>query len=307
MADLETAIQQYQEALDNTPNDHPDRAGRLHSLGKGYHGRYQRTEAIADLETAIQRYQEALDNTPDNHPDRAGRLQSLGIGYRNRYHGTGAMADLETAIQRYQEALNNTPHDHPDRASRLHFLGAGYDDRYRKTGAMADLKTAIQRFQEALDHSSSFIPVRLEVSIKLLKLYTEVKNWSLAYLAASTGVYLIPMLTPRFLEDKDKQNLLTKAVGLASDAAAVALIAEKTQYEAIQLLEVGRGVILGSLNEMRADISDLQLKHPQEAEKYIQFRNELDTPTASTRQVNPFNVQTMLTRHSDRRYDAGQD
>ncbi len=217
------------------------------------------------------------------------------------------MADLETAIQRHQEAFDNTPDDHPDRADRLDSLGAGYLDRYRRTGAMADLETAIQSYQEALDSSLSPIPVRLKASITLLKLHTEAENWLLAYQAASAGVYLIPLLTPRFLENADKQKLLARAVGLASDAAAVALIAEKTQYEAIQLLEVGRGVILGSLNEMRADISDLQLKHPQEAEKYIQFRNELDTPTASTRQVNPFNVQTMLTRHSDRRYDAGQD
>lgn len=36
MADLEIAIQRWQEALDTTPADHPDRARRLQNLGIGY-------------------------------------------------------------------------------------------------------------------------------------------------------------------------------------------------------------------------------------------------------------------------------
>ena len=49
MTDLETAIQQYQEAVDATPADHPDRARRLQSLGIGYRDRYQRTGATIHL------------------------------------------------------------------------------------------------------------------------------------------------------------------------------------------------------------------------------------------------------------------
>ncbi|CCD51205.1 hypothetical protein BofuT4_P085670.1 [Botrytis cinerea T4] len=77
--DLETAIQQFQEALDATPENHSARAGRLHLLGVGYRDRYQRTGTIKDLETAIQRLQEALDITPENHSDFAGRLNTLGL------------------------------------------------------------------------------------------------------------------------------------------------------------------------------------------------------------------------------------
>lgn len=73
MADLHTAIQRSQEALDATPADHPDLVGRLHSLGIKYNERYRRTETIADLDTAIQRYNGALDTTPADHPDRARR------------------------------------------------------------------------------------------------------------------------------------------------------------------------------------------------------------------------------------------
>lgn len=93
---------------------------------------------------------------------------------------------------------------------------------------------------------------------------------------------LVPLLTPRSLETSDKQHLLTELVGLASDAAAIALNAARTPFEAIQVLELGRGVIAGSLNEMRADISELQQNHPQHAKEYIDLRDQLDGPKTST-------------------------
>ena len=84
MADLDTAIQRSQEAVDATPADHPDRARRLDNLGIGYHDRYQRTGTIADLDTAIQRSQEAVDATPADHLDRVRRLDRLGDRYQDR-------------------------------------------------------------------------------------------------------------------------------------------------------------------------------------------------------------------------------
>lgn len=63
IADLETAIQRFQEALDATPADHPDRAGRLNNLEIEYDDRFKRIGAMTDLETTIQRYQEALDQS----------------------------------------------------------------------------------------------------------------------------------------------------------------------------------------------------------------------------------------------------
>ena len=204
------------------------------------------------------------------------------------------MADIDTAIQRFQEALDKTPIDHPNRASRLENLGIGYRDRYRATGAIADLDTAIQRFQEALDHATPLAMDRLRAGRILLRLYADTKNWADAFQTAYKTVSVVPLLTPRSLEASDKQRLLLNISGLASDAAATALNATKTPFDAIQLLELGRAVIAGSLNEIRADISELQQKHPQLAEEYINLRNQLDTPNSLTE------------RQVDEQYNTGQ-
>jgi len=76
--------------------------------------------------------------------------------------------------------------------------------------------------------------------------------------------------------------LLIEVSGLGSEAAAIALMAEKSTYETIQLLELGHRVIIGFLNDIRADISDLQDKYPRLAEEFIKLRDLLD---ASARQV----------------------
>jgi hypothetical protein len=68
----------------------------------------------------------------------------------------------------------------------------------------------------------------------------------------------------------------------------------KTPFDAVQVLELGRGVISGSLNEIRANISDFQEKHPQLAKEYIALREQLDTPVTATQ------------RQPDQRYNASR-
>jgi hypothetical protein len=43
MQDLEQAIKVAQQAVDSTPVDYPDRAGRLNNLGAKLESRYKRT------------------------------------------------------------------------------------------------------------------------------------------------------------------------------------------------------------------------------------------------------------------------
>jgi hypothetical protein len=53
MEDLEEAILVARQAVDVTPKDHPDLAGRLNNLGNKLGRRYKRTGKMEDLEEAI--------------------------------------------------------------------------------------------------------------------------------------------------------------------------------------------------------------------------------------------------------------
>jgi hypothetical protein len=197
-----------------------------------------------------------------------------------------------------------TPSDHLEQVRRLYSLGLRYRDRYQRIGAEADLALAIQQYQEALYYIPSPTLDRLRPVNSLLFLQTVAERWLLAYQTANTAVSLISLLTPRALENSDKQHLLMEVSGLASSAAAVALMAEKTPYEAMRLLELGRGLIIGSLNEMRVDISDLLQKHPRLAEQYIKLRDQLNAPP---RQVGQLDTPIVVTRQGNQRYDVGRN
>jgi len=64
--------------------------------------------------------------------------------------------------------------------------------------------------------------------------------------------------------------------GLSSDAAAAAVLAEKSASDAVQLLELGRGVISNLEIESRPDLTDLRQQHPQMANKFVQLGDQLD-------------------------------
>ena len=117
---------------------------------------------------------------------------------------------------------------------------------------------------------------RLRAGRVLLTTYATVENWPSAYNAAALTISLIPLLAPRSLERSDIQYQVNEMVGLASDAAAIALRAEKSVYEAIQLLEIGRGIIASSLSDMRTDTVGLHEQFPHLAEQFNSLRDVLE-------------------------------
>ncbi|KAH7013791.1 TPR domain-containing protein [Ilyonectria destructans] len=294
MSDLEAATQQFQDALDLIPNNHPHRAYCLYSLGGAYLDLYRIARTMDDLETAIEHLQEALNLTPDDDRDRARQLKNLGDAHREKYHMTRETTHLEMAIQLSREALDLTPDDHPERAQRLQSLGIQYQDKYEASEATSDFEMAIQQYEQALAHSSSPASERLPPGQELMGLYAEAELWLNAYQASNTTMSLIPLLANRSLENSDKQYFLSEVSNMASDATAIALMAGKTAYDAIQFLELGRGVIIGSLNETRGDMSMLQEKHPLLAEAFIQLRGRLDSP------------RSLMQPHANQFHDAGQ-
>ncbi|KAK2037004.1 TPR domain-containing protein, partial [Colletotrichum somersetense] len=278
MVDLKEAITFAREALKATTEDHPDRASCLNNLGVRLGDRFLRTGAIANLDEAITLAREAVEATPKDHPDQAGRLHNLGNRLGDRFSRTGATVDLEEAINVTREAVKATPEDHPDRARRLNNLGNRLGDRFSRSGAITNLEEANIRFKEALHTKEATISNRFQGGRRFLSSPSILQNIHHAFTVAKTAVDLIPLLSTFSLQSADKQYQLRQAVGLASDAAAVALLAGHGPLAAVQLLETGRGVLASSLQNIRTDLSTLREEHPDLAHAFIHLRNQLDAP-----------------------------
>jgi tetratricopeptide (TPR) repeat protein len=131
LADLEEAIQLGRQAIEATPEDHPDGAAYLDSLGNRLIEKYTTTGAAADLEEAIQLGRQAIEATPEDHPDRAVYLDSLRNRLIEKYATTGAAADLEEAIQLRRQAAQLQPQV---------LRGQGMYDAAKEVQNVADIK-----------------------------------------------------------------------------------------------------------------------------------------------------------------------
>ncbi|KAJ7193072.1 CHAT domain-containing protein [Mycena pura] len=151
LKDLEKALLHAQEAVNLTPEGHPERAGRLHSLASSYKNQYQTLGDLQYLKKALQHNQEAVDITPEDHPERVTYLQTLAASYADQYQRLGDLNDLERALQNAQEGVNLTPESHPDRSGHLQSLAVLRDDRYQRLGGLQDLEVALQYKQEAVN------------------------------------------------------------------------------------------------------------------------------------------------------------
>ncbi|CAG9983571.1 unnamed protein product [Clonostachys byssicola] len=293
--DLDMSISLFGDAL-NESRTPLLRAHMLHSIGLAYQAKFRKERAPTWINIAIAYHQRALDAMPSDHKGRGELLHSLGESHYLKYDAGASKGttDIDSACQRFQEALDETPNDVPERTRRLHSLCTATIYQALEAGRAPSTVQILKHLHEAFANTSSPTSSRIRVGKQLYALHVECQEWSLAAEVAQMTISLIPRLAPRSLENSDKQNILAEVADIASDAAALALKTGKPPYEAIRLLELGRGVLGGSLRELRTDISKLQVKNPQLAEEYCRNRDQLEAATSSADRFN-------------QRYEAGQN
>ncbi|VUC35738.1 unnamed protein product [Clonostachys rosea] len=302
----EKSFELTQQSVLMTPKDDPYRSIRLKTLGSEYHSRFIDMNSKVDLDAAIEVYEEAADLAPQNQMEKADALYLLGVGIYHRYSLLDTEDDLDKSIEVLRTSFAIIPPTHPQRGRQLAHMAIIYRDRYKKRGQEADIEAAIELYRESLHNKTSPISARIGSGMSLFDIHINRQDWSAAAEDISTSVFLIPHLTPRFINHQDKQYLLSQVPGvlsLASHAAAVSLRAEKPPYEAVRLLEIGRGTIISSLGDLRSDVSDLQQEHPELAAEYIQLCTQLD---GIERQAKEPTAHMLWAQEGSHRYNASQ-
>lgn len=310
VADLDAAIQRYQEALGSSLHDDSARRSRLRSAGIARMMKYRLSKESAHLKGALKNINDALALTPEDHPHHALGLQDLGIMHFDQFQDSRNIRDLDLCIEKHQKAYDLTPDASHHQADQAFHLGSAYLYKYLETNNQTDVDAAVEYLRIASMHALSSSQMRLLATQRLMSIFSVAEDWEAAYEVASNALSMVHLLTPRLLDVADKQYILTRNVyHLASDAAAIALMAGRSSYEAIRLLELGRGLILGSLEEARVDISDLKEQHPELAAKYMAQRHMLDSATKLSEEVDinsdVFSIDQ--TPRVDQRYNASQE
>ncbi|CAG9982047.1 unnamed protein product [Clonostachys byssicola] len=310
-ADLDMAIEFIRQAVKTSQEDHLLRGEWLNNLAVRLGTRYSINGDIADLEEAIKASQEVVSITPEEHPNYPRWLNNLGNRLLERYLYGGDVADLDKSIDLGRQAIEITPKDHPDNGGLLMNYVDALMTKLSLESNVDDTDEMISNCEYALRQSSFYIDDRIRAGDRLLDLHSMTENWDRAFEASELVNSLIPRLASRHLENADRQHRLRQAVGLASDTAAVAMHANKSPLTALNFLENGRGVLATSLEDMRIDIVELQERHPDMAEQFIDLRDELEKPpsqtNSSTKQqdTKKEDAQSSWRPEATRRHDTG--
>lgn len=259
--DSNRAIRSYNQAVEATPDDHPDRAWLFQELGASLGDRYHKTQQVDDLEQAIEFFQQAVKATkatPKKYQERARRFAGVGAGLRDRYKNTDHIDDSNRAIQCYRQAIEATPDNHPDRARRFQELGAGLKDLYQRTGQAADLQESAEAFKASCFDSFGHPIIRINSGKQAAQILVAEQKWEDSSHVLNEILQLLPQVT-RPTDSREKwQKHLRIFSGLASRTASVYLKAGKPPLTALQALESGRGIIASLMMDVRWDLSKLR-------------------------------------------------
>jgi tetratricopeptide (TPR) repeat protein len=311
---LDEAVEVIRRAVEQLPEDHPDRANHLNSLGTALLRRFDRTGIRPVLTDAVDALRAAVDATPVSDPQRAGKLRNLGnalsriaysdevvgllreaatlaqpgsfeessfwndlgIALRERFDRDGDPALLVEAIDLLRAAADAAPRTSAARPRRLSNLGAAL---LRHSGRDAE---AAAMLEEAALSPLSPVRERVEDAREGGRIWAAAGDWTRALAGFELAVGLLPRTASHGVGRRDQEHGLGQFNGLAADAAACALNAGDT-VKAVRLLEQGRGILIAQQLDPRSDLTALRSRHPELADAVEGLRTELESvPVSAT-------------------------
>jgi len=285
---------------------HACRARVFHMLGTRFWIRFRLSRSESDYQQAVEKLEVAIQATPLGDPERFEIHHDIGTMLSYVSKDTGSLGLLERAIKHSKAAVNAKGYDETDRARYCLHLATSLEEMHRRTGSADDLASALAWYQEGWGCRTAQPSVRIELAQRVAHILTLQSEWDEASEVLHEAVYLVRHLSPRSLPHTDKQRMLASCAELARMATAVALNAGKDPVYALQLLELGRGVIAGSLVEMRTDISDLEHQHPGLAAEFTVLRDELDAPHETSIFILPTGNTSLWQSQTRRRHELDQ-
>lgn len=145
---LDRAVAVLDAAVETTPADDPDRAGRLSNLCVALRIRADRNDSADDLDRAVALGEAAVAAIATGDPYRATYRSSYADALHSRFERHGVPADLERAVAQHRRAVEDGA-DHPARALLHTGLGAALLNLFLLAGEQAHIDEAVAACRQA--------------------------------------------------------------------------------------------------------------------------------------------------------------
>ncbi|MEV1065716.1 CHAT domain-containing protein [Streptomyces sp. NPDC050263] len=230
----------------------------------------------ADLDEAVGLLRQVLALWPGDSGNGRITLLQLAEALRSRAEARGDDADLTECVEVLRTLVAGYPADHPAQVSSRTALAEALHRLFLATGDERLLAEAFEVARASVEVRTAPVGGRLRARGTLGQVCGTRHDWEAARHWLTEAVRLLPRLAARDLDRTDQQYVLAREHGLAAEAAAYALEAGRPE-QALEVLEHGRGVLLGRLLRSReTDVARLRERAPALAERFVLLRDMED-------------------------------
>ncbi len=283
--DLEEAVLAGKDAVADLAPGHPLRPVALANLGTAQLVWFRVSHHRLDLQHGTDHAVAAWETLPDDHPLRARHASNAAAALFLRYEHEQQPGLLTRAHAAAESAVALTDSGSVYRAGRLGNLAEVLAEQHELDPTAGTLDRALDLLAEGAEMLSSPPIVRARLGRRLARLAARNQWWERADQAWTDVLALVPVLVERSLAPNDQQRHLELLSGFGPEAAAVRIRRGDVQG-AWDVLEAGRGVLLGQALEFRADQSDLRTRYPRIHERYSELREILGADLDPARPVS---------------------
>lgn len=272
--DLDRAVQASRQAVAACPAYDANRGSYLNSLANALQLRFRRTAGESDLEESIDYSRRALAAMPRDHALRGPVLAGLSLGLILRFSQAHEAQDLDDAVDAASSAVRAADPDDPNRTLFLGRLILALSLRFGLTGTPTDLNEGLEAGREAAAMKAAAPSIRAGAAVMWGGLAARARSWPEAVRAYRAAIELLGRVAPRGLGRGDQEHQLIGISGIGSRAASCCLELGDSDL-AVELLEQGRGVLLGQALDTHADLTLLAGVRPDLATRFAQLRDRL--------------------------------
>ncbi|MBF9130236.1 CHAT domain-containing protein [Plantactinospora sp. S1510] len=222
---------------------------------------------VQEMDETITRLRQAI-NGPTSDTARMELREGLVDALMGRHMAVPEPVLLDELIAELPMIIAEIPeHQRGHRVAHRLCLGLALQDRFRLAGRPADLDAAVDQCRRIVDDEAAATQFRIRAAC-LIGRTADFGHWQTAHEAFGRAISLLPRLVGRSLAPDDHLRETAIWSELASDAAAVAVRAG-APHEALELLERGRGLLLGRALDSRGDLDQILAADPEQAPQLI--------------------------------------
>lgn len=231
-------------------------------------------ELTDEVDEQITWLRQALDRAADD-TERLALLDDLVDALGARMLAAPSDEVLDESVTQLRRFLRLIPADHAvHRTVHEMQLATVLHQRFLRHGRTGDLDEALELFGRAAAAESLASDMRIRAAMAQGDVAADNGRWQVADDAFRSAVDLLPRLAARHLSHRDHTRQLAPFFGLASDAAAV-VVRNGDPIGALELLEQGRGLLIGQALDVRGELHRLTDAHRELAEQLKRIGDEL--------------------------------